>query len=349
MKVQVKDSSGLGFIEAEVEDHRYQAFDRFVQSNAEMLCSSDMAQGLDSTPAMAFLVGQLTYTEANVLTKMRAPTQAAQLIPQDFGAGEAVETIRYEIIDQVGDSDDENPQGNTTPTVEVGYGQQTYGVRGGKVGYKYSQHDLRVAAFMRKPLPEAKLEAAVMTYNRRINNIGLFGKSAYGLEGLFNNSLVPTGSFPTGNWGSGTTAQQMASDLNYLLYLTWIGSAQNEVADTICLPPKAFMMIDSLQMPYSASSALTYFLNNNLLKSKTGRIPTVVSVYGLDTAAPDGGDMAMAYVKDPMHVKQHIPMPLRFLAPQLEDVYINVVGEYRYCGTHIRYINSAVYGYGLVS
>jgi hypothetical protein len=349
MKVQAMDSAGQ-LIEADVADDRYQVFDSYVVANKARLIvpPTGYVGVMDADAAMSFLVSQLAYTESKVFEKFRTPMQNEKFIPQRFDAGEHVETIRYEVFDYVGDTDDASPKANTAKTVDVGFSQTDYGVRDGQVMYEYSQHDLRVTAFLRKPLPEAKMTAAVQTYKRRMNKVGLFGRAEYGLEGLFNNSLVPTATLPYGNWTATTDVNQMLADLNYLLYLTWVGSANNVVANQLVLPSKAYNLAQQRQMPYTNTTVLNFFLANNLAKDQ-GFDLSVDPGFGLETAGVGGAPRTMAYYRDEDHVVQHIPLPLRFLAPQPEGLMIRVYGEYRYCGTHIRYVNAVAYADGLVA
>lgn len=349
MKVQAMDEVGR-LIEAEVDDGRYRAMDSFVQARREQLIipPAGLVGVMDAGEAMSFLVSQLAFTEQKVYERLRTPMQAEMFIPQRFDAGEHVDTIRYEVFDYVGDTDDASPKSNTPGTVDVAYAQVDYGVRDGQVFYEYSQHDLRVTAFLRKPLPEAKLQAAIQTYKRRMNKVGLFGRSEYGLQGLYNNSLVPLGSLPYGNWTGTTDTDQMLADLNYLLYQSWVGSAYNTVANQIILPPRSYTFAQQRRLPNTQVTVLNFFLENNLARDR-GFDVSVDPGYGLETAGVGGSARAMAYVKDQDHVAQHIPLPLRFLAPQPEGLYFRVYGEYRYCGTHIRYVNSAVYADGIVS
>lgn len=349
MQIQAMDSAGQ-LIEATVDDGRYRAMDAFVQSQKEQLLipPPGLVGVMDAGEAMSFLVSQLAYTEAKVYEKYRTPMQSEQFIPQRFDAGEHVDTIRYEVFDYVGDTDDSSPKANTAKTVDVAFAQVDYGVRDGQVSYEYTQHDLRVTAFLRKPLPEAKLQAAIRTYKQRMNKVGLFGRSEYGLQGLFNNSLVPVATLPYGNWTGTTDTDQMLADLNYLLYLGWVGSANNVVPNQIVLPSRAYTLIGQRHLPYTNTTVLDFFLEHNLAKDRGGSCQ-VDPGYGLETAGVGGAPRTMAYYLDEDHVTQHIPLPLRFLAPQPEGTYIRVYGEYRYCGTHIRYVNSAVYADGITS
>ena len=349
MKVQAMDSAGL-LIEADVADDRYRAFDSYVTQNKERLIvpPAGFVGAMDADAAMSFLVSQLAFTESKVFEKYRTPMQNEKFIPQRFDAGEHVDTIRYEVFDYVGDTDDASPKSNAPRTVNVGFSQVDYGVRDGQVSYEYTQHDLRVTAFLRKPLPEAKMTAAVQTYKRRMNKVGLFGNASYGLNGLFNNPLVPTATLPYGNWTATTDVDQMLADLNYLVYLTWVGSANNIVANQLVLPGKAYSLAQQRRIPNTNITVLDFFLEHNLAKDQ-GFDLSVDPGFGLETAGVGGSARTMAYYRDEDHVTQHIPLPLRFLAPQPEGTKIMVFGEYRYCGTHIRYVNAAVYADGLVA
>ena len=349
MKVQVMDETSR-LIEAEVDDGRLRAMDAFVMGHREQLITPPpgLVGVMDAGEAMSFLTSQLAFTEQKVQERLRTPMQAETFIPQRFDAGEHVDTIRYEVFDYVGDVDDLSPKANTPGTVDVAYAQVDYGVRDGQVFYEHSQHDLRVTAFLRKPLPEAKLQAAIQTYKRRMNKVGLFGRSEFGLNGLYNNPLVPLGTLPYGGWTGTTDTDQMLADLSYMLYLSWVGSAYNTVANQMILPPKAYTLAQQRRLPNTQVTVLNFFLENNLAKDR-GFDLQVDPGYGLETAGVGGTQRAMAYVKDQDHVTQHIPLPLRFLAPQPEGLYLRVYGEYRYCGTHIRYVNSSVYADGITT
>jgi hypothetical protein len=196
-------------------------------------------------------------------------------------------------------------------------------------------------------LPEAKLAAAIDVYKRRMNKVGLFGRAEYGLYGLFNNPLIPRGVLPYGSWTGTTDTDQMLADLNYLLYLGWVGSSFNEVPNQITLPPRAYTLAQQRRLPNTQVTVLKFFLENNLAVDRGGSVE-VDPAYGTETAGEGGVSRAMAYVKDDRHVVQHIPLPLRFLAPQPEGVMIKIPGEYRYCGTHQRYVNSGAYADGIV-
>jgi hypothetical protein len=55
----------------------------------------------------------------------------------------------------------------------------------------------------------------------------------------------------------------------------------------------------------------------------------------------------MGYVKSDQRLVAHIPLPLRFLAPQLVGLSVDVPGEYKYSGVEFRYPGSAYYSDGI--
>lgn len=344
MRIAIFDGGQKKMVE--VDDRRYAAMDAFLRANPNLWQDPARPTALDDDGAFSFLVSQLAYTEPKVYEAQYQPTQAEKFIPQNFSAGEATDTIRYEIVDYVGNTQDESPKSNVTPTADVAYAQNDYPVHSGQIGYEYSQHDLRVSARLLKPLPEAKLRAALDVYRRRMNMVGLFGNTAKGLTGLFNNTLVPRGNLPYGNWANAArTVDEIVSDMNYMIYTPWQASQFNDIPNQMILPAGAYKIVATRQVPYTNTTILNYFLANNLAKDQGVDIDVDVG-FNLESAGINGTTRAMTYVKDEDHVCQHIPMPLRFLAPQLAGLMIEIPGEYRYCGTHIRYVNSAFYGDG---
>jgi len=55
----------------------------------------------------------------------------------------------------------------------------------------------------------------------------------------------------------------------------------------------------------------------------------------------------MAYVKSDTRLVMHVPLALRFLAPQLVGLSVQVPGEYKYSGVEFRYPKSAYYMDGI--
>jgi hypothetical protein len=90
-------------------------------------------------------------------------------------------------------------------------------------------------------------------------------------------------------------------------------------------------------------SILDYLMDNNLCKARGGGPLSIIPVYDADTVANGGtGPGASAasrtvyYRKTDQDLIQHVPLPLRFLAPELRGLKVKVAGEFRYSGVEVR-------------
>jgi hypothetical protein len=78
-----------------------------------------------------------------------------------------------------------------------------------------------------------------------------------------------------------------------------------------------------------------------------GQKINITAGYGLDTAGINGTARMLGYVKSDTRLVMHVPLPLRFLAPQLVGLSVEIPGEYKYSGVEWRYPSSAVYYDGI--
>lgn len=334
--------------QVEVDEARFEAFDslrRYPQLGN--IIGDGIVQGRDAQEAMAFLVSQLAFTENQVFERKYQPMQYEQFLPLDFSAGEWADTIRYEIYDFVGQGKRTSGKGRDINKVDVGFADKSFQVVYGNIGYDYSQEELRRTAYLRRSLPERKLAAAVEGYKRHMNQVGLYGESESNLSGLFNNALVPQGSAPTGGWGT-ASADNILKDVNTLINNIWTNTAYNDMPTTIVMAPAALATIASTPRATTTDTTILAWIKaNNIAKQQRGIDIDFQPGFGLNTAGVGSTRRMMGYVKSPDRLVMHIPLPLRFLAPQLAGLSIDVPGEYKYSGVEIRYPKSAYYMDGI--
>jgi hypothetical protein len=230
------------------------------------------------------------------------------------------------------------------------YADKTFPVNHAAIGYEYTTQELRATAFLRRPLPERKVKAAMNAYERFLNVVGLLGRTKKGLTGILNNTTITHAVSPSGlawNGTSGITAAQVVADFNFGLNAVWQGSKHTVIPNTVAMPSFAWQYINSAPATGTAGpfqiSILEYLMNNNLCKSKGGGPLTIIPVYDADTVANGGnGPGASAasrtvyYRKTDQDLIQHVPLPLRFLAPELRGLKVKVAGECRYSGVEVR-------------
>jgi hypothetical protein len=336
-----------------VDAERFRAFDSLRQ-NSELV--SAITAGLpinarDSNEALAFIVSQLAYTETQVFERQYTPMQYEDLIPITYEAGEWAEAVRYETVDIAGTGKRHSGKGDDIPRVDVEYGEKIMPVIPGAIGYDYTTEELRKSAFLRKPLSETRQAAAIEAYRRHMNQVGLYGETAEDgeLTGLFNNPFVPVLAAPTGSWDApATTPQLILADINAAIFTVWENTAYNDQVTDIVMAPGAFAQIASREKSEdSDKTILQWIMDNNVAKVERGQDIRFRPGYGLNTAGAGGSRRMLAYTKSDTRLVMHIPMPLRFLAPQLKGLSVDIPGEYKYSGVAWRYPKSAIYVDGI--
>jgi hypothetical protein len=324
-------------------------------------CSDQFRRGLDASgenfkardaqEALAFLVSQLAYTEQETFQKMYQPMQYLQLVPVSYSAGEWADSIRYEIYDYAGRGKRTSGKGKDVNLVEVAYADKSFPVMYGNIGYDYTAEELRRSAFLRKALNTTRLEAAIEGFQRHMNDVALNGESSSNLTGLFNNASVPTSNAPVGAWQTGPkTPTQILGDINTMIMNIWTNTAFNDFPTDIVMAPTAFayIAITPVDPNYAGGKTiLNWVKENNIAKTQNGIDLNFMPGYGLDTAGAGATRRMMGYVKNPMRLVMHIPLPLRFLAPQAVGLSVEVPGEYKYSGVEFRYPKSAYYMDGI--
>lgn len=335
-----------------VDDARFNAFDALRANPAVaslIVGDGSMIRARDAQEALAFIVSQLAYTESQVFERQYTPMQYEQLLPISYEAGEYADSIRYEIYDYAGRGKRSTGKGRDINLVDVAYADKSFPVANGNIGYDYSTEELRRTAFLRRPISERKLNAAVDGYRRHMNDVGLFGETASGFTGLFNNASVPQGNAPVGAWQTGPkTPAQILSDINAMIMNVWANTAYNDQVTDIVMSPGAYAYISSTpRSDNSDKTILQYVKENNVAKVERGLDIRFNPGFGLDTAGSGGTRRMMGYVKSDTRLVMHIPLPLRFLAPQLIGLSVQVPGEYKYSGVEFRYPKSAYYSDGI--
>lgn len=307
----------------------------------------------DAPEALAFLTSQLAYVEAKVYEKKRQPMQYQKLVPVSTEAGEAADSIEYETYDYVGRGKKHSGKAGDIPRVDVAIGRKSLSVMTGAIGYDYSMQELRASALLRRPLPERRANVAMEAYERHINDVALNGESSSNYTGLFNNASVTYGNVAAGaattlTWAT-KTPLEILKDINAAMRTVWENSQYNEVVDTVVIAPEQFAYIATTPMSSTIpdKTILDYIKEHNLSKVNSGVNVDFQPGYGLNGAGAGSTDRFMVYVKNENNVKMHLPMPIKFLAPQMEGLSVFVPGEYRYGQVHFYYPGSALYQDGI--
>jgi hypothetical protein len=334
-----------------VDTVRYRQIADSIQNESRLLrgLSGDGFVGQDSGEALAFMIGQLTYTEAQTFEKLYTPLQFEQFLPISNEAGEWADSIRFETFDHAGRGKRQSTKGRDIPLVDVSYGDETFPVYSGAIGYDYTMDELRKTAYLRKPVTTTKPQSAMMSYREHINQVGLFGEDE--LTGLYNNNIIPQQNAPNGDWAAQIAAGTQAglnaiiADVNAVIEAVRENTNFNDMPTDILIAPTAMSQLANNRASINGTdkTLLEWVQTNNIAKLERGIDIKFTSAYGLDTAGVGGSRRMLAYVKRDDRLIFHVPMPLRFLAPQPEGLSVLVPGEYKYCGVQFRYPKSGIY------
>lgn len=348
MQIQVRD--GWDWKQVDVEDGRYADMSGFIRANRSIFTAngggSQWGRGSaqDATEAESFAIGQLTYLEQKAFAKWYNPVRYEEILAGciDYSAGAYAKAVDYLVTDQVGVGKRMSPAANDVNMVDVAYAKVTIPVQSGGIGYDYTQEDLRTSAFLRQPLPTTKQEASIMAYKRHMNIVALQGEAQSNLKGLYNNASVTAANRTSGAVWDAATADNIINDVIVAYSAFYNATGGNEK------PTKMVFPLSTRQLLYKpratgTDTTIAQFLEQNLKVEITDDI-------ALDSVAAGGAGLGAGGTKRVVFLNPsnsnivfHIPMPLQFLAPQLQNYRVIVPAEYKYAGLEVRRIQTVRY------
>lgn len=346
MKIKTIDSSGYE-VEFEFSDKRANALDKALRAMG--IEGGGVRAARDGDP-LFHTVGQLAYLENEALTKEYEPRVYEDLLGECITseAGEWAATVEYESIDHTGKGQRLSPSGDNMPMADVVTNKTSITVAEGGIGYSYTLHDLEVAARGIAPLPQSRQEAAVEGYKNHMDDVLIQGEEGSSFKGLFNDSAVPTGARPSAAAWTAATSDTIIADLNAGLSTVYTNSKQNHLVETIALAPSLMQYLMKPRATGSDKSTLAWFLENNFTTLMSNRKLRIVSGGSyLETAGTGTSKMAAFFTAKRSNIKSHVPMPIRFGAPQPHMNKLVVPSRYRYAGTNNRRVHASYFMYGL--
>jgi len=346
MRIKAKDEAGR-WINAEVDDNRYASLDAFFRNHPDILGNGaggayGRSSARDAVEAQAFVVSQLAWNEPGVFERQYQPMMYETLLPGviSYAAGEWAQSIEYTLVDYVAMGRRMSPAANDMPFADVAYARISKPVAYGGEGYFYNQEELRIAAYLQRPLPTDKLNAANIGFRRHMNKVALQGETSSNFTGLFNNASVTAANRPSGAVWDAATADTIIADITAGLTAVQVATVTNDFPTHIALPVSSAAL---LLKPRSTASDTTVL---EFIKRLYPGL-TITAVTELVTLGA-GGTKRMAFWNPGNdNMKFHIPMPIKFLAPQMDVLRVVVPGEYKYGGLEIRRPATAYYMDGI--
>lgn len=355
--VTVVDEKSCQRKQVAVDEARYNTLDHGIRACFKAW-DSPYLLAQDSQEGMAFLVSQLAYTEQETYAREYQEAQYRQLVPVTSEAGPDAASVRYQVYDRVGQGKRINGAAKDVPYADVAASTVEVGVVTGGAGYQYTQEELVQAARMVRPLPSERMATAVEMAERHLNNVAMLGEATTiageaKYSGLLNYPSVTTHNNGTAGyhaaWNtSSTTADEVLADINKAILAYWTGSNYTALPNVFGLAPACYSALATRYNSLGTKTLLQLVQESNMTTARTGEKVEIVPILQAATAgiagdASTGKTRCVFYRNEKRRLVMHVPMPLKFLAPQPEGLMVSVPGWYRYAGLNVRYLYTMLY------
>lgn len=287
--------------------------------------------------ALGFVVAQQSHIESEVLKKPYPAFRYAEFVPVDTSANPFAASVTFFTADMTGKAKFMNGKGDDMPLANIMGEKFEQTVSDAGIGYEFSITEIGQAQMLGRNLGTEGAEAARMAYEALVDEVALPGVT--GIEGLFNMTGVT--SVAAAATFSGGTVDQILAAFNDNITAIWTASKGMELADTVILPLTQFGLISTKRIDAtSETTVLDYIQRKNVYTAQTGRPLNIAASIHLT-------NKMVIYRKSPEVLKLHMPMPLRFLPPQLINLAVRVPGMFRFAPVSIRRPGAVRYVTGL--
>lgn len=338
MRLQTIDSNGQR-VAFDADDARVQVIKHFFDSNPGILgmgagSKFGRSSAKDATEAQAFMVSQLAFLEQGMF---EAPYQ--KLFYEDLLGPNVIKStnapwatsVVYEISDRAGKGRRLANGANDIPYADSTVARVEKQVVTGGIGYRYSTKDLRMSAFMNRPLDAKKLAAAMEGFRSHMNDVALLGEASSNFTGLFNNASVTVVNRPSGAVWDAAAATAIIADVGALIAAVQTASVDLKAVSVtkIALPVASDQRLNQVLLSNTAVTVKEF-----LLKTYPG--VEFVAVPALQTAGVGPSRRMVGFTPIDDNMTMHITMDPTFQPPQPRALDFDVPGEYNYAGLEIR-------------
>ena len=316
----------------------------------------------DAAGVMGFLQSNLAYVEQQLYqTEYTEPLYKNAFASGaiDTSAGWA-RTVEVYSIDMVGMGKFLSGNALDIPIADIGFKRGVSPIESAGIGYRYTYEELMTAQYASangSVVPGQALDASRAmvcrtAFEQHVDMVALTGDTDKGYEGLFNNSNVPTanvinGASATTGWET-KTADEILFDINDAINDVFAQTKNIDKANTLALPSSAFQLIAGMRLgTVNDTTVLEFIRSKNVYTAMTNSPLEIVPFLHLETIGAGSTKRMIAYNKNPIKQKMHVPVPLQFLAPQLKGYEYQVPGIYRLGPAEWRYPLSGVYRDGI--
>jgi len=283
---------------------------------------------MDMQAALGFVTHQRTHIETEVLKKPYPAIRYAEMIPVDTSANPFALSVTHFAQDSVGKAKFMNGKGDDVPLVNIKGSKFEQTVNMAGVGYSFSLEEIGAAQQLGTNLSADGAEAARMAYEQFVDEVAFVGDAALGIEGLYNMTGITSSA--AGATFAASTPDAILAIINTALTGIFTSTQGIELADTIVLPLAEFSRIATVRLADGSDTTILDFIRRaNIYTVQTGQPLNIFADRRLTTKM-------VVYRRDPQVLKMHMPMPLRFIAPQAVNLEVKVLGMFRFAPVNIR-------------
>lgn len=294
-----------------------------------------------------FFERELEQIKAKTYDKKYPELKIRKLVPVNSDVNPGAEMITYWQYDEVGMAKIVESYAKDFPRVDVKKKQFSSPVKSLGDSYGYSIQDIRKARMAGTPLEQRRANAARKAMMQAEDQIGAFGDSDSGLQGLFSNPNTPELVLAADGTGTSKafedkTPDMILRDLNLLANTPMENTNGIETIDTVLLPVNQYSYIAST--PRSANSDTTIL---EFFLSKNPFVKNVDHYHKLAGAGASGTDRMFGYRRDPDVMTLEIPQDFEQFPPQEEGMEFNVYCHQRIGGVIIYYPLATIFADGI--
>lgn len=274
----------------------------------------------------AFFSRELQHTKARSYDVRFPQLLATTLIPVSSESGPGADTTRYEQFEEMGVARILANYADDLPVADVRGKEFISPIRSIGSAYTYSIQDIRGSQKAGKSLDQRRADSARRAIAQKVNDIGFFGDSDYGLVGFLNHPNVTRVSAPA---DGDTSLRTFASKDADKIYRDMHNCVQSIVTltngierpNTLLLPEAQYGLIMSKRMSTVSDTTVLEFFQ------KTHPGVTVIPVWqckdagiGVEGGVSAGEDIMVAYDRSSDKLEFDLPIEYEDFPPQMKNL-----------------------------
>lgn len=295
---------------------------------------------LDSND-LAFFNRELEYIKSKSYDTKQRMLKAAQLIPVSTEAGPGAREITFRRYTMRGTAKIISDYAKDIPRADIYGEEETVKVKHIASSYGYSIFEIQESRRVNKRLDVRRAQAANRAVDEKMDRLVWFGSTKHNIQGFLDYPGILEYTTPNGAGGNPEfdtkTSAEILADMNAMISTPVETTNGVERPNTLLLPIAQYELVATLRNSDASDlTVLEYFKRN-----RPGVMVEPLDV--LKGAGVGGSDRMMAYVRDPEHLTQEMPVPRQQEAPQQNGLEVEVIVWGDHAGVIVYYPLSVIF------